>query len=199
MKVAIAEVSMRKKSLIALVLLASASTAKSEDSMEKMPSYPINVKASDAREFQSFAIEFANLKLRGDSITVVPISTEQGITGAVLIGDGDYSYAPEAEKKFDGRFHTALLRFNPKDAESIIKFSAGKKTDDKGASELAQVLIAGAFRHCYHRGKDALIPPEGALAADLYSRELGDVLISVAEPTIVVHNFTDGTTMYEKK
>jgi hypothetical protein len=116
-----------------------------------------------------------------------------------LIGDGSYSYAPEAGKTFVGRFHSALLRFNPKDADAIIKFDAGKKVVDRGASELAKLVVAGTFGHCYHRGKDALIPPEQAIAADLYSQELGEILISADEKIAIVHNFTTGATLYEKK
>jgi hypothetical protein len=190
---------MLKRLLFTCALVAIGSRARSEDSLDKTPSYPITMSASEAREFPSLAIDFGNLKLQGDSITVVPISSEQGVTGAVLIGDGTYSYTPEAGKSFDGQFHSALLRFNPKDADAIIKLDAGKKTVDKGASELAQLVVAGDFRHCYHRGKDALIPPEHAIAADFYSHELGEMLISLTESTSVVHNFTDGTTPYEKK
>jgi hypothetical protein len=184
--------------LLAAVLPASVATA-DDTPIGSIPSYPITLSASEVREFPALAVDFGNLKLHGESFTVVPTSTEQGITGAVLIGDGSYSFTPEAGKTFEGRFHSALLRFNPKDADAIIKFDAGKKVVDQGASALAKLVVAGTFGHCYHRGKDALIPPEQAIAADLYSQELGDILISADDKIAIVHNFTSGATLYEKK
>ena len=56
------------------------------------------------------------------------------ITGAVLIGNGTYSYSPEPGKQFNGQFRSLMLRFNPEDAAAIIKLSAGKSIVDKGAS-----------------------------------------------------------------
>jgi hypothetical protein len=176
------------------------SRARSEEpSLDSLPSYPITIDSNQSREFSSLAVDFANLKLRGKSITVIPISVEIGMTGAVLIGDGRYNYTPKAGKNFSGRFHAAMLRFNPNDADSIIKLSAAESAVDKGASELARAVLAATFRHCYHRGQEALIPPEGAIAADLFSRELGDVLISADGKTAVVYSFTDRKMLYEKK
>jgi hypothetical protein len=189
-----------QKLLLAIAIVMVGALARSDDTpLDSIPSYPITLSASEVREFPALAIEFGNLKLHGDSFTVVLISTELGVTGAVLIGDGTYSYTPEPGKTFAGRFHTAMLRFNPKDADSILKLDSGKKVVDKGASELAQLVVAGAFGHCYHRGKDALIPSEHAIAADLYSQELGNILISADDKTAIVHNFTNRATLYEKK
>ncbi|HEY4232225.1 MAG TPA: hypothetical protein VGM76_02255 [Lacipirellulaceae bacterium] len=191
---------MLKRSLFAIAIAIFAAAAKADDTpTSTIPSYPITLSASEVREFPAIAIDFGNLKVAGDSFTVVPISTELGVTGAVLIGNGTYTYAPEAGKTFAGRFHTAMLRFNTKDADSILKLDSGKKVVDKGASELAQLVVAGAFGHCYHRGKDALIPPEHAIAADLYSQELGNILISADDKIALVHNFTTRATLYEKK
>jgi len=189
---------MLKGLLLALVMLGSLVRA-DDTPLDSIPSYPITISASESREFPALAVDFGNLKLQGDSLTVVPISTELGVTGAVLVGDGTYSYTPEAGKTFAGQFHSAMLRFNPKDADSIIKLDAGKKIVDRGASELARLMVAGTFRHCYHRDKNALIPPEHAIAVDLYSKELGDILISADDKIAIVHNFTTGATLYEKK
>src|SRR5947209_8085734 len=99
-----------------LAAVVPASIAQADDTpIGSIPSYPITLSASEVREFPALAVDFGNLKLHGESFTVVPISTEPGITGVVLIGDGSYSFTPEAGKTFEGRFHSALLRFNPKD------------------------------------------------------------------------------------
>ena len=53
-------------------------------------------------EFASLAVDFDNLKFEAKETVVVPISTGVGMTGAVLIGDGTYRYAPAAGKSFHG-------------------------------------------------------------------------------------------------
>jgi hypothetical protein len=187
--------------LILAILVATVGTlARSDDQpADSMPSYPIKIDASQAREFTTLDIDFANLKLHGDAITVMPISIEPGITGAVLLGNGTYSYSPEPGKNYDGHFRAAILRFNPKDSDTIIKLNDGKAIVDKGAGALSQALMATTFRHCYHNGDDALVPSENSIAVDLFSQELGDVLISVDDKKIVVYNFTYRQKLYEKK
>ncbi|HEX5470326.1 MAG TPA: permease prefix domain 1-containing protein [Lacipirellulaceae bacterium] len=160
--------------------------------------YPIKLNAKDLRQFKSLSINFGKLKLSGESISVMPISTEVGVTGAVLIGNGTYTYTPETGKQFNGHFRAAMLRFNPKDADAIIKLSAGKATADKGTVALARAVLGAAFSHCWHSGSEALIPPERAISADLFSREIGDVLFSGDDNTAVVYNFTDRKSLYEK-
>ncbi len=161
-------------------------------------SYPIALKGDSAGEFESLSVDFGKLKLRGKAITVVPISTDVGVTGAVVIGKGTYTYTPEKGKEFSGQFRAAMLRFNPKDADAIIKFSAGKAVTDKGALELAQCVVARAVQHCWQSNGDALIPSPRTIAAVVYSRELGDVLFSGDDTTAVVYDFTDNKSLYEK-
>jgi hypothetical protein len=162
-------------------------------------SYPIEIKAESVREFGSLDVDFGKLKLSGKAMTVVPISTEVGVTGAVLLGDGAYLYTPAAGVDFRGHFRAAMLRFNPKDANSIIKLYSGKSVADKGGAELAKAILGAVFRHCYHEGPKALIPPEGAIAADVFSQELGDVLFSSSENFDGAYNFTTREMLYEKK
>ncbi len=64
---------------------------------------------------------------------------------------------------------------------------------------MSRHLLNTAFGHCWHSGKDALIPPAGSLAAVLYAKEYGDLLISVDDRTAVAHDFTSRKTLYEKK
>jgi len=173
--------------------------ARSQENSADSAAYPIQISANNVHEFSTLAIDMANLKLSGESMIVIPISTEVGITGAVLIGNGKYSYTPEKGRSFNGRFHAGMLRFNPKDADAILKLNTATKSVDKGASELAKALLAAIFRHCYHSGDQALLPPEQAIAADLFSRELGEVLFSASGQTNVVYNFTSRRMIYEKK
>ncbi len=160
--------------------------------------YPIKLNAGDVREFKSLSINFGKLKLSGDSITVVPISTEVGVTGAVLIGQGQYQYTAGAGKEFSGHFYNAMLRFNPKDADAIIKLSAGKAVGGKGAVAFAKAILGAVWSHCWYGDPDALIPTERTVAADIFTQELGDVLFSGDDKTTVVYNFTERQQLYEK-
>jgi len=162
-------------------------------------SYPIELKAESVREFATLAVDFGKFKLQGQAITVVPISTAAGVTGAVLIGNGSYSYAPEAGQEFAGHFRAAMLRFHPQDADVVIKLADGQPRADKGAIELARAVLNSAFRHCYHAGADALIPAERAFAADVFSQELGDVLMSDDGKVSIVFDFTSRKQLYPKK
>jgi hypothetical protein len=190
---------MRYFMLFVLAVSTLSAIAQSDDAVKSMPSFPISIAAKEVREFPKLSIEFAGIKLQGEGITVVPISIESGVTGVVLIGNGTYAYSPEPGKNFDGHFRSAMLRFNPEDAEAVLKLSTGKSTTDKGAAEMARHLLASTFRHCYHRGNDALIPPKGAIAVDLYSKERGNILISADAAVRVVYNFTERAEMYTKK
>ena len=184
-------------SAVAVTMLST--FARAEEPLKSMPSFPISINAKEVREFPNLKIDFAKIKLRGEAITVVPITIESGVTGAVLIGNGTYSYSPEPGRRFDGHFRSLMLRFNPQDADAVIKLSAGKSILDKGASEMAHHLLASTFRHCYHRGEDALVPPSGALAVDLYSQEHGNLLMSADKKVAVVYNFTEHAEIYANK
>jgi hypothetical protein len=158
-------------------------------------SYPIELKPDSVSEFAKLAVQFGNLQLNGEAITVVPISTEVGVTGAILLGNGTYLYKPAGGIEFRGHFRAAMLRFNPKVAHAI----SGKAIADKGAIELSKAVLGAVFRHCYHAGQEALIPPEGAIAANVFSQELGDVLFSSSADTDVAYSFSDRKMLYEKK
>ncbi len=162
-------------------------------------SYAIELKPDSVREFATLAVDFGKLKLRGEAITVVPISTAAGVTGAVLLGSGQYSYIPAVGKEFAGHFRAAMLRFNPKDADAVIKLADGKGLVDKGALESACAVIGTAFRRCYHAGQEALIPAEKAIAADVFSQELGEVLMSGDNSTQVVFDFTSRRQLFPEK
>ena len=92
-----------------------------------------------------------------------------------------------------------MPRFNPADQAAIISFDNGKKARDVGATEMSRHMLLTVLRHCYHRGTEVLIPSKGAIAAVLYSKEHGDLLISDAGKEIVAFNFTERKALYERK
>jgi hypothetical protein len=164
-----------------------------------MTPYPIKLPADEMRSIPNLSVDFGKLELTGDDITALPVKCERGITGLVLIGKGSFHYAPEADKKFEGHFHAALLRFNPKDLDKILPLDSEKKGTDKGNYEMARGLLPAAVNHSWQSNGKALIPPEATFSAVLYSAEYGDLLISAGPDEAVVYDFSDRKSLYEKK
>ncbi len=172
---------------------------------DPMTSYPFKIDPESVYEFPDLTVEYRNLRLRTGSVSVVPISSERGIAGAMVIGNGTFRYAPEKDKVIEGPFHSAMLRFNPDDQAAILPLEKGKKVSDQGISEMSRHLLQVVIKHCYQSTKDGgrrqeiLIPPKGAIAVVLYSKEHGDLLISSDERSGIAFCFTDRKTLYEKK
>jgi hypothetical protein len=123
----------------------------------------------------------------------------------MLIGNGKFQFTPANEKPIEGYFRAAMLRFNPNVQPALIALDKGKTLRDLGATEMAQHMLRTVLRHCYQSSKEGgrrievLIPPKGALAAVLYSKEHGDLLVSIHEKGAVAHNFTSNESIYEQK
>ena len=164
-----------------------------------MPAYPIEVAAQSVYEFKDLKIGAGKLQLSSSQMSVVPISCEQGITGVVLIGNGTFRYARRGRASRSPASSAAMLRFNPDDQAAIIPLDKGTKVTDRGAAEMSRHILSAVFKHCWHSGNQALIPPTGSIAAVLYSKEHGDLLISSDKKTAMVYNFTNRTTLYQKK
>lgn len=176
------------------------------DLIAPMPSYPFTIDPDEIYEYPELGVNFwRNLRLESGPVSLVPISCERGITGVLLMGNGTFRYEPELGKEFKGHFHAALLRFHPEEQADLVRFDKTRKVTDRGLHEMSRALLQVALRHCWQSTKnggrtiEVVIPPKGAIAAVLYSKEHGDLLISGDENTAVVHNFTDKKSLYEKK
>jgi RNA polymerase sigma factor (sigma-70 family) len=168
-------------------------------------SYPFTFDADNVYELPALSIDYRDFHLKAGRVSIVPIGTERGITGAMVIGDGTFRYAPTADKVIEGHFRAAMLRFNPEEQAAIVPLDKGEKVSDRGTWEMSRYLLQVVIRHCWQsteeggrRQKD-LIPPKGAFAAGLFSREHGDLLISSDERTSVAFSFTDRKALYERQ
>jgi RNA polymerase sigma factor (sigma-70 family) len=166
---------------------------------EERTPYAIQMSPENVYEYSQLAIEQGKLQLKSGPVSVVPMTCDRGVTGVMLIGNGTFRFAPEGTEPIEGTFHAAMLRFNPQDQAAIVPIDAGKKTKDRGAYDMSRLLMNPVFGHCWHSGQEALLPTRGALATVLYSKEHGDLLISLTGSEAVVHNFTTRKTLYEKK
>jgi len=162
-------------------------------------SYPIRFAADDVHKIPKLAIAMNGLKLTGTDLLAVPIRCEVGITGAMLLGTGQYQYLPADGDAIQGEFRAAMLRFNPEDAHKLLPIDEDAAFTDRAAHEMGRHLLDNVFKHCWHSGSQALIPDAGSFVADVYSTTQGDLLISTGPTGSVVHSFTDRKTLYRKK
>jgi RNA polymerase sigma factor (sigma-70 family) len=182
------------------------SLARAQDQpVERTVSYPFTIDPDKVYEFPTLTVDYRDLHLKAGRVSVVPIATERGTTGAMVIGDGTFRYTPVPDKVIEGHFRAAMLRFNPEEEAAIIPLEKGERVRDRGTWEMSRHLLQVVIRHCWQstkeggRRQEVLIPPRGAFAAVFYSKEHGDLLISSDERTSIAYNFTDRNTLYEKK
>ena len=187
------------RSPAALARLVPRPAPEPEPAAEDMTPYPITLRPDRVYESPGLAIEVRGVQIRSGPVAIVPIATEKGITGAVVIGDGTFRFSPPGGNPIEGHFRAAMLRINPADQARLVPLDESKRVADRAAFEMSRHLLNDVFGHCWHSGKDALIPPAGSLSAVLYSKEHGDLLISDDGKNPVVHSFTDRKTLYQKK
>jgi hypothetical protein len=160
-------------------------------------SYPITLKADEVREFAPLNIDYAGLRLSSPSASVLPIVIQPGVTGLMVIGNGTFRFVTPAGEPVEGNFRAAMLRFNPRNHTEVLPFETVPSTTDRATHEISNQLLKQSFRRCWHSGPDALIPDEGSLAAVVYSREHGELLISISKNSTVVYSFSDKRKLYE--
>ena len=153
--------------------------------------------------FSSVVLNFQkSLKISDDILNVnggaIAMGHPLGATGAMLIGSGEYRFAPSDGDEFKGAFRAAMLRFDPADQPKLLSLENTKVTTDLAAHEMSRHLLDNVFRHCWHSGMKALIPDSGSWVANVYSSKHGDLLISTGLKSSVVHSFTAGETLYPK-
>ena len=166
---------------------------------EARDSYPITLDAEDVHEFAKLSIQSNGLTLTGTDILVVPIRCEPGVTGAMLIGKGEYKFSPDDGDELKGVFRAAMLRFNPADQPRLLPLDGTKPTTDHAALAMSKHLLDNVFRHCWHSGMNAVIPDAGSFVANVYSKTHGDLLISTSPKASVAHSFTENRSLYTKK
>lgn len=166
---------------------------------DKTPSYPISLKADDVHELASLSVESNGLTLTGKDIIIVPIRCEKGVTGAMLLGNGEFRFKPADGDEIKGTFRAAMLRFNPADQAKLLSLDKAGKIADQAAFEMSRHLLDNVFRHCWHSGMNALLPDASSFVADVYSKTHGDLLISTGPKMTVAYNFTTGKSLYPKK
>ena len=169
-------------------------------SQDKPKAYPITLQADDVHEFAELSVELNGLTLSAKDILAIPIRCEKGITGAMLLGIGEFRFSPIDGDEIKGEFRAAMLRFNPDDQPKVLPLDKATTITDHAAHEMSRHLLNNVFRHCWQSGgEDAMIPDAGSFVANVYSKAHGDLLISTGPRANVVQNFTSGESVYPKK
>lgn len=189
----------RFTTLLAAALFALFVYVDSTIAQEKTKSYPITFAADDVFTIADLEVEANSLTLTGTDIIAIPIRIQPGITGAMLLGNGEYRFAPKDGDEVNGKFRAAMVRFHPDDQSKLLPIDPKTATTDRAAHEMGRHMLDNVFRHCWHSGNEALIPTSGSFVANVYSTTQGDLLISTGPKISVVHNFTDSKTLYTRK
>jgi RNA polymerase sigma factor (sigma-70 family) len=183
-----------------------AQAAAKERQAEPLASYPFQIDPEKVYLVQKLVVHYGDFAMECNGPTpVVPIVTERGVTGVMVMGSGVFRYTPEKSKEISGGFRSAMLRMNPEEQAEIIPLDKGTTFPDRGLVEMSRHILQVIIRHCWQSTKDGgrrqevLIPPKGAFAAVLYDRTHGDLLISSDGHTATAYSFTDRKVLYEKK
>lgn len=166
---------------------------------DKPEAYPITLKTEDVHEVAAWSVELNGLTLTGKDMIIVPIRCEKGITGAMVLGTGEFRFKPAEGEEIKGAFRGAMLRFNPADQAKLLPLDKMKVITDLAAYEMSKHLLDNVFKHCWHSGMNALIPDTSSFVANVYSKTHGDLLISTGPKQSIVHDFTKQKTLYQTK
>lgn len=100
---------------IIAVALAMIICSTSQVSVEAPQSYPITLEPNNVHEFANLSIQQNGVTLSGTDILVVPIRCELGVSGAMLLGKGEFTFARDKGDEIKGVFLAAMRRFAPAD------------------------------------------------------------------------------------
>jgi hypothetical protein len=106
-----------------------------------------------------------------------PIVTDVGTTGMTVVAPGHVVMKlGDAVPIIVADIHAVMLRLNPADLEQVFTAENAQTHQDPGFAAMARSITMGVFKHCWHSGWNALIPPTGSVSVDFLSRQHGDVL-----------------------
>ena len=182
--------------LVAAALLAFSTGLFAQDAPE---SFPVSLRADDVHEVTDLRVEANGLRITAKSVTITPIRCDKGVTGCIMLGDGEFHFAPEGKEELTGRFRGGMIRFNPEDQPKFLPLDTAKVTTDHTVHAMSTHLLKPLFNHCWQSNGKALIPDSGVLAVSLYAKDHGDLLISTSTEKFAVFNFSQRKRLYAEK
>jgi hypothetical protein len=67
-----------------------------------MTSYTFTINPDKVREYPELTVKFRDFQLTSGPVAVVPIDCECGTTGAMIIDNGEFQFAPEKDNAIEG-------------------------------------------------------------------------------------------------
>jgi hypothetical protein len=127
------------------------------------------------------------IKMECTHCQYLEIKTQAGITGIFIQGAGHFEIT---EKKISDNFSNCLVRFNPAEAGSSLTISGKTRINDKKFYIASMQVLNKDFRHCYHKGMNAIIPEPGEYALNFNTVKYGDFLASFNKEQNIFYNYT---------
>ena len=157
--------------------------------------YP--VKVENAMTFESLTVSVNLFSLHAGKGAIVLIECEKGVTGAVVLASGSFSFATKDTQSIHDTFTNALLRFNPADYSDFIAPVGAKAGSQAELIEQTTTVLRRSFLRLYHKGNDALIPGAGVLGGVLTADNLGDLIISEGAERSGVYSLKDRRALFD--
>lgn len=140
-------------------------------------SYKWELPADQVQSFESAQFEHGCLSISFEKGHCIPIVTEVGVTGMTVVAPGQMTMKlGDNEPVIDSAVHAVMLRYNPADKDHVFATESPQPVEDPGLVAMANSLTMGVFRHCWHRGWEALIPPAGSATVACYAKGPGDAM-----------------------
>ncbi|MGD0088321.1 MAG: hypothetical protein ABSE73_00180 [Planctomycetota bacterium] len=164
------------------------------------PLYPVLLKQSEVYQNQNFKFQRAGFEMEFKDVRLVMVDSEKGVTGAVLLGEGTFSFAHKTYK-LGGQVSAALLRFNPDEYQALTQVDKAQRLADLGVYELGRSVWNSVARYCWQgdNGRLAMLPPKGQLSVILYTKDHGNVLISQDSKEVIVWGITEKKDLYKNE
>jgi len=152
-----------------------------------------NAKTLSAKDIE---IKTSEMELECKDCKVFEIATKSGVTGIYMAGKGKMKING---RKISDNFSGCMVRFHPKDYASLVQYRGKQTLKDEGFNTATTKILQSLFRHCYHQGMNAIIPPQGTYAANFLAENYGDLLASFSPEEHLVYSFSEKKELFHSK
>ena len=154
----------------------------------------------DTISFDRLFLKHERMEILFENGTLSLITTEAGITGAGVVGDGTFSYeTSDTEPPIQDKISGALLRFNPDDYFTFVQPENSRLVERDEIKKESIALIEQGFRMFFHKGNDAIFPDPGVLGAVLQTESHGDLVAVDGGAENIVFNFSKQKVLFQFK
>jgi hypothetical protein len=134
---------------------------------------------------------------------VVQLPDEAGqnqpaVTGLEVLAAGTVKVEQAGEVLFEDDIYGAMFRFHPDDYEALIVVEGREARPEAGLRKLLLHACAGSFRRFWHRGMEAFVPPQGTVAAYVYSAQHGGVMLYHNERELVGYSMDTQSDLFRR-